>query len=331
MVGLVEAGLAAEGVDGRGHGVGELPADGRLGGERVVRDLDEGVAGGAGDVAGNDLEGFRVDAHRRIGPGGGAVPAHLEQARVARRRHDLEGALALDGDAGGVGAARHVGDRAEGVRGDAAVQGEGHVPQGRAGARRAEVAYGVDQGAGAEVRRVHHQVVAGGGLKVGRAGQGDLGGAAGRGGAHLGDQADDDAVGYARVADGAGRAGPGVFRADELGGVDRHGVGDREGNLLGQALLEEPGDGGGGVGLLVLLDDLGGHDHDQRNGAEDEAGDRERGEDLDEGERALVLRGRPGRGGADDGDHRKDRATVRDWVRGRPLIWYVTVKVAWSM
>ena len=321
MVGLVEALLAAEGVDVGRDGVGELPADGRLGRERIVRDLDEGVAGRGRQVARDDLEGLGITTGRRIGAGGGLVPAQLEEARVERGRHHLEGALALDGDADGIGAADHIPDGAERVRGDGIVQREGDVAQGGTGAGAGRVIDGVDQGAAAEVRRVAHQEIPGGGLKIGRAGERDLRVAAGSGGLDLRNQADHDAIREAGVSRWSEAIAASVFRANQLGGVNWHGVRDSKRDLLDQALLEKAGGGRGLVGLAVLLNDLGRHHHDHRDGSEHEDGHRERGENFDQGERALAADGAVRRGAGDDGDHRKERATVIDWERGRPLIW----------
>jgi len=132
VVGLVEAGLAAEGIDAGRDGVGELPADGGFGGEDVVRNLDERILRGGRNIARHDLVGLSVAGGRRAGAGRGLVPAQFIETGVERGRHHLEGALALDGNAGGIDAALDIGRGAERIGGNRVVKRERDVAQSRA-------------------------------------------------------------------------------------------------------------------------------------------------------------------------------------------------------
>ncbi len=275
MVGLIKTRLAAQGVGTDWHRIRELPAHRRLRGGRGVRNLDEGILRGSRKIAGNHLVSLGVTGGGRRGIGRGGVPAHFKEARVQGRRHHLEGALTLHRYPDAIHATRDVRDRADGRCRDRLIQSQCHRAQGRAGTGRGRIVHLVDQGthegAGLQLGRVDHQVVASRRLKIGRTGEGNHVLRARGIARNIGDAADDDPVGDPRIACRRGRIGAAVHRAHELGRVDRHRIRHRDGHFLDEGLLEKAGLGRGRIGLLALLNDLGRHHHDGRNGGHDEA------------------------------------------------------------
>ena len=311
MIGLIKASLAAQGIDAGGYRVSELPAHGRLGGGGRIRDLDEGILGGSGQVAGNHLIGLVVTVRGRSGVGRRRIPAHFIEAGILRRRHDLEGTLALDRHPDTVHAADHVGNGSNRRSGNRLVQCKCHRAQ--CGTR---IGWGwivdcIDQGphdsgypAGFQFGGVHHQIIPGCRLKIGRASEGNLSLGAGSIGSDVSDPAYNHAIGDTRISHGGSRARTAIVRSHELGRVDRHRIGHGERNFLDEGFLKKPGLGGSGIRLLALFDDLRRHHDDRRDRRHHEAGDRQRGQDFDQGEgppfpKAATL----GRGIWDNGDH----------------------------
>ena len=194
MVGLVESGLAAgELGDAGGNGVGKLPADGGLGGRTGPGHLDKRIACGGGEIAGQHDVGLGVANRGWSGAGGGGIPADFVQAGIKRGRFDLVGSLALDRNQH---SRRHVRLRTRGGIGDAYSERDGDITL---GVGRAAVADGHQRRSVAEVRAVHHQVVAYLGVETGGAAEDERGAAHRCGVPHLAEGADDHAIGETRV------------------------------------------------------------------------------------------------------------------------------------
>ncbi|MDB6093433.1 MAG: hypothetical protein JWM32_995 [Verrucomicrobia bacterium] len=207
---------------------------------------------------------------------------------MKRGRFNLERPLAVNGNADGVPAALHVGNRPQRVGGDRVVQRQRDVAQVRSRPGGRAIVDVIDQRPAPQIRGIAHQVVARGGFKIGRAGQDHLRPAAGGSRADLGNQSDDNAVSEAVITDRNRCARAFIDRANQLGDIDLGRIRDCEGDFLVQPFLEKPGLGGGGIGALVLLNDLRRHHDDHRDGRHDQGGEGNRRDDFDEGKAPLL-------------------------------------------
>ena len=272
--------------------------------------MDEGVAGGGGQVAGEHDVLLGIADGRRSGARGGGIPANFVEAGVKRGRFDLVGALALNRNQDASGDIGLCPDRGAG---DRCAQSDSDVTL-RVG--RAAVGNGHQRRSVPEVGAVHHQIVAH--LRIQPCGAAENQGAAAHRGvvAHLAERADDHAVSKAAVTHGGRGARIRVGRPK--GGGTRNGHRD----LVVQVLLEKAGRGDGIIRDAVLPNDFRGHHHDRRDRREQKAGHGERREDLDQGESRLAS-GRNGPRSLVEKTHGTVRATVMLCVcRFWPWGWY---------
>lgn len=255
MVGLVEFLSSADElalVDG--GGIRELPADRGLRGRTGAGHLDEGVLGGRREIARDDEIRRQITQCRGRRCIRGHIPAHFKQAGISRGGVGLVGALAVNVDEASGNGVRH---RAGGGRRHRLGHGQGDITTGVGSPR---VIHGSDLVAAAQVRTVHHHVIAHQGRQPDRTIHDDrlisLEAAAG----HLAGGTDHDAVGQAGVALGRGAVAPGVLRRDG----SRRGHGHRDFPI--EMLLEQPRRRDGVARQHILSHDFGGHHGNQRHG-----------------------------------------------------------------
>ena len=155
MVGLVKFPAAAgELAFINGGGIREFPTDRGLRGRTGTGHLDEGVLGGWGEIARDDEIRRQVANAGRRGGVGGHIPTHFVKAGIFRGGVGLVGALAVNVDEA---AGNGVGRRSRGGRRHREGQGQGNIA---AGVGRPGVVHGGDLVAAAQVRAVHHHVIA---------------------------------------------------------------------------------------------------------------------------------------------------------------------------
>ena len=273
MVGLVKPGFATgELADAGGNGVGELPADGRLGSRTRSGHLDKRIARSVGEVAGQHHIGLRVAERGRTRAGRRGIPADFVEPGIKRGRFNLVGPLPLDGNQH---ARSDVGLRTRGGKGDALPERDGDIAL---GIGRPGVADCRQRCSIAEIRAVHHQVVANLGVETGRTAEDECAAAHGRGIPHLAEGADDHTVRETRIPHRGGGTRVRINRR-QCGGA-----GNRHGDLVVKMLLEKARGRDGVVGDAVLPDDLRGHHDDRRDGGQQQPGDRKRRKHLHQGE-----------------------------------------------
>lgn len=314
MIRLVEGRLAADVLARVDHGgIGKLPANAGLGraGHRTGHH-EEGIVGGRREVARENDKRLRgITQRRRIRIFCVWVPTNFVQSGILGRRLNLVGSLALNVN-GSTG--RHI--RGGGTPiGNRLLQRD-HDVAGRRG--RGVGVNHEDARACAHIRAVHHEIVSNLRIQAGRDGDNERGQTLGNRIAHLAKRANDGAVGQSGRA-----AGNSVGPLINGGEVEREGDGHRD--FLVQMLLKCARRGDGIVRQDVLADDLGGHHHDCRDGAQQQEAHGQRSDDFDQREGA---RGTAPAGGSRCGQHHGTRrVTVMLWVCERPLIEYSMVNV----
>ena len=276
MVGLIKARLAADAhaFVTHGRGIGEFPADRRLGRGARAGHHDEGILGRGREIARNHQIRLGIADQWRIGAGGGHVPAHFKQRGIFRGNLGLVGALPLDGDKIAV---RRIQRWTDGAVVEAACQREGHIALRVGGSR---ISDRRDRDARAEVGAVHHVVITHLGIEPGRAVNDD-------GSASLWSVAHDfpDGTGADPVGQACKTLRRGPISARKMRRQRRR-ARDRHRDLLVQVFLEYARGGHGVPGQHILAHDPGRHDRDRGNGAEHEHGHRQRNQDFNQREAA---------------------------------------------
>lgn len=272
MVGLVEFLSTADElalIDG--GGIREFPSDRGLRGRTGAGHLDEGVLGGRSEIARNDEIRRQVTHSWGRGGVGGHIPTHFVKAGIFRGGVGLIGALAVNVDeAAGDG----IGQRSRGGRRHRQGQSQSDIA---AGVGRPGVVHGGDLVAAAQVRAVHHHVIAHLRCQPDGAIHDDrligLMTAAG----HLAGGTDHDAVSQAGVTLGRGAVAPGVLRRH------RRRCGHSHRDFLVEMLLEQPRGRHGVARQHVFPHDLRGHHGNQRDGQKQHARDGQRHQYFHEG------------------------------------------------